>query len=146
MAFNMTKAEREAFLTHPRVGVLSIPVRNSGPLTNPVWYDYTPGGDVWILMQSTARKGQLLRVGGRVSFLVQDANPSYKYVSLEGPVSDIQPADLRADLQPMAQRYKGEQGGIDYADASSEKYALGNAIKVFIRPERWLTVDYSKRN
>jgi hypothetical protein len=145
MAFNMTKAEREAFLLEARVGILSIPQRNHGPLTNPVWYDYTPGGDLWILMQSTTRKGQLLRVGGRVSFLVQNPEPPYRYVSLEGSVSAITPADLRDDLQPMAQRYLGEEEGVDYADGSAEKYALGNAIKVAITPERWLTVDYSKR-
>jgi len=55
------------------------------------------------------------------------------------------PSDLLGDLRPMAQRYLGEGPGKDYAAALADKYALGNAIKVMIRPERWLTVDYAKR-
>jgi len=146
MAFNMTKAEREAFLGQAHIGVLSIPEIDKGPLSSPVWYDYEAGSDVWFLTQSTARKGQLVAEGNRVSLLVQTSTAPYKYVSIEGPVSSIQPSDLLADLQPMAQRYLGEQQGKDYAAGSVESYAKGNAIKVFIRPERWLTVDYSKRN
>ena len=145
MAFNMTKAEREGFLAEARVGVLAIPEGGLGPLTSPVWYDYAPGGDLWFLTQGTARKGQLLQVGDRVSLLVQTESSPYKYVSIEGPVSAITPSDLLADLQPMAQRYLGEQGGIDYAAGLTESYAKGNAIKVFVSPERWLAVDYAKR-
>ena len=149
MAFNMTKAEREAFLGQAHIGVLAIPEGDPGaprgPLTSPVWYDYEAGGDVWFLTQSTARKGRLVSEGSRVSLLVQTSTAPYKYVSIEGPVSAIVPSDLLADLQPMAQRYLGEQQGKDYAAGSTESYAKGNAIKVFIRPERWLTVDYAKR-
>ena len=145
MTFNMTRMEREAFLQAPRIGVLAIPEGERGPLTSPVWYDYLLGGDLWFLCQSTARKGQLLRIGGRVSLLVQETTSPYSYVSIEGPVSAIAPSDLLADLQPMAQRYLGEQGGIDYAAGLAESYARGNAIKVFVSPERWLTVDYGKR-
>jgi hypothetical protein len=145
MAFNMTKAEREAFLQAARIGVLAIPETGRGPLTSPVWYDYLPGGDLWFLTQSTARKGQLLQPGVRVSLLVQETASPYSYVSVEGPVSVIAPSDLSADLQPMAQRYLGQQGGIDYAASLAESYARGHAIKVFVSLERWLTVDYAKR-
>lgn len=145
MTFTMTKAEREAFLKEARVGVLAIPDGDRGPLSSPVWYDYLPGGDLWFLTQSTARKGRLLKVGGRVSLLVQETASPYSYVSIEGPVSAITSSDLIDDLQPMAQRYLGRQGGIDYAAGLAESYARGNAIKVFVSPERWLTVDYAKR-
>ena len=145
MTTSMTGAEREAFLAEPHIGVLSIPDSGKGPLSSPVWYDYVPGGEVWFLTQKTARKGRLLTVGGRVSLLAQTTASPYRYVSIEGPVSKIVPADLSADLLPMAQRYLGEQAGKDYAAALAGKYALGTAIKVMLRPERWLTVDYAKR-
>ena len=145
MSTSMTRAEREAFLQEPHIGVLSIPEPGQGPLTSPVWYDYAPGGDLWFLTQATARKGRLLAVGGRVSLLAQTTSSLYRYVSIEGPVSSIVPSDLLADLQPMAQRYLGERAGQDYAAALADKYALGNAIKILIRPRRWLTVDYAKR-
>lgn len=141
----MTKAEREAFLKEVRIGVLSIPDADRGPLASPVWYDYVLGGDLWFLTQRTARKGQLLLAGARVSLLVQETASPYRYVSVEGPVSAIVPSDLLDDLQPMAQRYLGQQGGIDYAAGLRVSYARGNAIKVFVSPERWLTVDYAKR-
>ncbi len=145
MSTSMTKEEREAFLLEAHIGVLSIPEPGKGPLTSPVWYDYAPSGMIWFLTQKTARKGQLLSVGNRISFLVQTTTPPYKYVSIEGPVSHIGPSDRLKDLQPMAQRYLGEQGGKDYAAALAKRYAQGNAIKIEIRPERWLTVDYKKR-
>ena len=144
MSTSMTVEEREAFLREAHIGVLSIPEPGKGPLTSPVWYDYAPSGMIWFLTQKTARKGQLLSVGNRVSFLVQTSTTPYKYVSIEGPVSHIGPSDLLDDLQPMAQRYLGEQGGKDYAAALAKRYAQGNAIKIEIRPERWLTVDYKK--
>ena len=144
MALSMAVAEREAFLAEARIGVLSVPEEGRGPLSSPVWFDYLPGGDLWFLTQSTARKGKLLRPGLRVSLLVQETASPYRYVSLEGPVAFIKPSDRLIDLQPMAQRYLGEQAGIDYAAVLAESYAEGNAIKVFIRPERWLTVDYAK--
>ena len=145
MSTCMTTEEREAFLREAHIGVLSIPEPGKGPLTSPVWYDYAPSGMIWFLTQKTARKGQLLSVGNRISFLVQTTTPPYKYVSIEGPVSHIGPSDRLKDLQPMAQRYLGEQGGKDYAAALAKRYAQGNAIKIEIRPERWLTVDYKKR-
>ena len=144
MSISMTTEEREAFLREAHIGVLSIPEPGKGPLTSPVWYDYAPSGMIWFLTQKTARKGQLLSVGNRISFLVQTTTPPYKYVSIEGPVSHIGPSDRLKDLQPMAQRYLGEQGGKDYAAALAKRYAQGNAIKIEIRPERWLTVDYKK--
>ena len=145
MPTSMTTEEREAFLREAHIGVLSIPEPGKGPLTSPVWYDYEPNGIIWFLTQKTARKGQLLSVGNRISFLVQTTTPPYKHVSIEGPVSHIGPSDRLKDLQPMAQRYLGEQGGKDYAAALAKRYAQGNAIKIEIRPERWLTVDYKKR-
>ncbi|MFP6705747.1 MAG: pyridoxamine 5'-phosphate oxidase family protein [Alphaproteobacteria bacterium] len=143
---SMTRAEREAFLAEPHIGVLSIPDSGKGPLSSPVWYDYVPGGEVvWFLTQKTTCKGRLLTIVGRVSLLAQTTASPYRYVSIEGPVSKIVHADLSADLLPMAQRYLGEQAGKDYAAALAGKYALGTAIKVMLRPERWLTVDYAKR-
>ena len=44
----MTRDEREAFLTEPRVGVLSVASDDDRrpPLTVPIWYDYQPGGNI----------------------------------------------------------------------------------------------------
>jgi nitroimidazol reductase NimA-like FMN-containing flavoprotein (pyridoxamine 5'-phosphate oxidase superfamily) len=145
--FSMTREEREAFLADVHIGVLSIPEQNQGPLTVPVWYAYTPGGEIHICTGQGTRKSKLLASVERVSLCAQTETPPYRYVSVEGPVVSIEPADIEGDLRPMAQRYLGEAGGNQWVEGFLERVkqdssATENLIR--IRPERWLTVDYSK--
>ncbi len=144
MSSKMTPEERNRFLAEPRVAIVSIAEAGRGPLSVPVWYDYEPGGDLWFLTQSDSRKGRLLAAAGRFSLCVQEPTAPYKYVSVEGPVVATEPYDLEADLKPMAQRYLGEAAGAQYAEGMRDAHARGNSIKVRMRPERWLTVDYGK--
>ena len=133
--------ERETFLADVHVGVLSIPRKEgSAPLTVPVWYDYSPGGEVWLITGQLSLKGQLLEVGTPVALVAQTEDTPYKYVSVEGRVRKIEPTNNESDLRPMAIRYLGEQKGIAYAAASDE----ATSIRVSIQPERWFTVDYAK--
>ena len=56
----MSVDEREAFLANVYIGVLSIPCKEgAAPLTVPVWYDYEPGGEVWLITGSQSLKGQI---------------------------------------------------------------------------------------
>ena len=144
MSSKMTHEERERFLAEPRVAIVSIAEEGRGPLSVPVWYDYEPGGDLWFLTQSDSRKGKLLAAAGRFSLCVQEPTAPYKYVSVEGPIVATEAYDLETDLKPMGQRYLGQEGGAQYADGMREAHARGNSIKVVMRPERWLTVDYGK--
>ena len=58
----MSVVERETFLADIHVGVLSVPRREgSAPLTVPVWYDYSPGSEVWLITGQHSLKGQLLK-------------------------------------------------------------------------------------
>lgn len=141
MSLNMSKAEREAFLAEVHVGVLSISEPGCGPLTAPVWYDYEPGGNLWFITGRNSRKGKLLTEGTRVSLCAQTEEPPYRYVSVEGPVSEIRAADRDEELRAMARRYLGPEQGDRYAEAN----AVGDSILVRVTPERWLTVDYGKR-
>ena len=137
----MDVEERKTFLADVHVGVLSIPRKEgSAPLTVPVWYDYSPGGEVWLITGQLSLKGQLLEVGTPVALVAQTEDTPYKYVSVEGHVRKIEPTHNGSDLRPMAIRYLGEQKGIAYAAASDE----ATSIRVSIQPERWFTVDYAK--
>ncbi len=140
----MTKKERESFLADLHVGVLSIPENGRGPLTAPVWYTYDPGGEVRFTTERSSRKGKLLARGKRVSFVVQMETPPYKYVSVEGPVTLVETADIERDVRPLAHRYLGKEIGDGYIDSFRGMYERGETILVKIRPERWLTVDYAK--
>ena len=144
MSLKMTKAEREAFLADLHVGVISIAEKDRGPLTVPIWYGYEPGGELWILTERNSRKGRLLREAGRFSLVAQTETPPYKYVSVEGPITSIEKPDLERDERPMAHRYLGPELGDGYVEATRADGDVDN-ILVKMRPQRWLTTDYSKQ-
>ena len=146
MTTKMSRDEREAFLADVHVGVISISEKGRGPLTAPIWYTYEPGGEVSIAIERSSRKMKLLKKGLRVSFCVQCEAPPYKYVSVEGPVVDIDASDVERDERPMARRYLGEKGGDHYIESSTDGREPEDMVCVRIRPERWLTVDYSKED
>jgi hypothetical protein len=139
---SMTSGEKQRFLAGVHVGVLAIPEPGHGPLTVPVWYAYDPGKEVWFITGKRSRKGKLLSPGTRVSLVAQTEAPPYKYVSVEGPVTSITPADAERHTKPMAIRYLGEQQGARYAAESSGD---DDSVVVRFKPESWLAVDYGKR-
>jgi nitroimidazol reductase NimA-like FMN-containing flavoprotein (pyridoxamine 5'-phosphate oxidase superfamily) len=141
----MTRAEREAFLAGLHVGVISIPDVDRGPLTVPIWYAYEPGGELRLVTEPGSRKGRLLSKGLRVSLCVQTESLPYKYVSVEGPVVAIEPADVERDARALAHRYLGPELGDRYVEATSADRSAGGSVLVRIRPERWLSVDYAKQ-
>ncbi len=144
MSLAMTVAEREAFLADVHVGIISVPEADRGTLAVPIWYDYEPGGEVWVITGRESRKGKLISGGTRLSLCAQTERAPYKYVSVEGPVVGIEPTDLEKHMRPMARRYLGVLGGDQYVEATSADRD-GSSIVVRMRPERWLTVDYGKR-
>ena len=141
MSTAMTKQERETFLADLHVGIISISEEGRGPLTVPIWYSYVPGEEVRIVTGRATRKAQLLRTASRFSLCAQTETPPYKYVSVEGPVVAIEPADLERDRRPLARRYYGAEPGDRYIERTRD--LVGNVL-VRMRPERWLTVDYGK--
>ena len=144
MSLSMTKEERESFLAGLHVGIISIEQKDASPICVPIWYDYSPDVGVWIVTEQKSVKGRAIEAAGRFSICAQDETPpTYKYVSVEGRVTEARPADREKDTRPMAHRYFGNELGdlyIGSEDAASDSESL-----VFImQPERWRTVDYSK--
>ncbi|XOV82528.1 MAG: pyridoxamine 5'-phosphate oxidase family protein [bacterium] len=137
----MTSDEKQQFLADLHVGVIGINEPDRGPLTVPIWYSYEPGGQVKVITGSSSRKGRLLTLGSRVSLTAQTESLPYKYVSMEGEVTAIEPTDM-ASLTAMAIRYLGQDQGKAYADNSG----VEGQVTVSITPERWLAVDYGKAN
>jgi nitroimidazol reductase NimA-like FMN-containing flavoprotein (pyridoxamine 5'-phosphate oxidase superfamily) len=138
----MTKQERESFLADLHVGIISVVEDGRGPLTVPIWYSYEPGGEVRVVTGGTSRKAQLLRTARRFSLCAQTETQPYKYVSVEGPIVAIEPANLERDRRPLAHRYFGVQAGDQYIERTRAE-TVENVL-VRMRPERWLTVDYGK--
>ena len=140
MSLSMTTAEREAFLADLHVGVLGV---NHGdvPLAVPIWYDYEPGGDLWVLTSPDSIKGRALAATGRFSLCAQTETPPYRYVTVEGSVASVEePSD--DDTRHMAHRYLGAELGDAYVEATAE----GDDSRLYrLTPERWYTVDYGKQ-
>jgi hypothetical protein len=143
MSLAMTRAQREQFLAGLHVGVLAIPDGARGPLTAPIWYGYEPGGEVWVVTGESSRKGKLLRPGVRVSLVAQNEASPYMYVSVEGPVTTVAPVRDPEAVRSLARRYLGAKGGDAYVAATWQGYEKDPNVLVRIRPERWLTVDYT---
>lgn len=135
----MTQSERETFLAAPRIGVLSIPRAEGPPLSAPVWYDYTPGGALWLLTGPASAKGKLLERETPVTLVAQSEAMPYAYVSVECRVADLQEASTD-DSRHMAYRYLGEEMGAAYVAANAGSVS----VKITLQPKRWLTVDYAK--
>jgi nitroimidazol reductase NimA-like FMN-containing flavoprotein (pyridoxamine 5'-phosphate oxidase superfamily) len=141
MSYAMTKEEREAFLAGVHVGVLSVAQEGRAPLTVPIWYSYSPGGEVAVITGRTSQKSTLIANAGRFSLCAQDEAPPYRYVTVEGSVVAIELADRERDSRPMRQRYLGV---VDDDVSDGESTIDENNVVIRMRPERWLTVDYRK--
>jgi hypothetical protein len=133
----MTPDAREAFLaeTH-RIATITIDRPSRAPLAVPVWYDYTPGGDVRVWMDRGTRKERLLRTAGRLSLTVHTDELPYKYVTVEGPVTWNE-TPTPEDVAPVAARYLSPADVGPYV-----RLILGpTSVVVHLRPEQWLSAD-----
>ena len=135
-----TETQREEFLAGTHVAVLSVAATDGRPPASvPVWYDYKPGGNILVNTGVTARKTKLIKRAGVVTLVAQREEPPYQYVVVEGTVVDsTTPAPLDA-REAIAIRYLGEEGGRAFVRSME-----GQTTVLFtIRPDRWITADFS---
>ncbi len=58
---SLSVRDRELFLAEPRIAALSVSAGpGRGPLILPIWYQYEPGGEAWILTEAGSRKVRLI--------------------------------------------------------------------------------------
>ena len=141
MSHVMTQSEREAFLAEARVAILSIARADRGPLAVPVWYLYEPGGEVRFWTGGDSHKARLLLLAGRATLTVQNPAPPYGYVSVEGPITRLEPVQFERDLRPLAHRYLGAEAGERYLAGLGGPAAGSGDLLITMRPERWLARD-----
>ena len=134
-----TETERQEFLAAKHVAVLSVAADTRPPASVPMWYDYTPGGDIRINTGAGARKSKLIEQAGAVTLVVQNEEPPYQYVVVEGTVVETTkptPVDVREEI---AIRYLGDEGGRAFV----QSLAGQESVLFTIRPDRWITADFS---
>ena len=135
----LSQSEREQFLAEPHIAALSVAAgADRGPLTVPIWYQYEPGGEAWILTGVDSRKWKLVEGAGRFTLMVERLAPTTRYVSVEGPVTGAAPA-TDEQVWEIAARYLPEEKAQAYV--AFHKAELGEHVVVSMRPERWLSAD-----
>jgi hypothetical protein len=136
---SLSVRDRESFLAEPHVAALSVSAGpGHGPLTVPIWYQYAPGGEAWVLTDAGSRKARLIETAGRFTLMVERVLPTVRYVSVEGPVARTV-AGTDELLREIAERYLPPdqvQAYIKFVNGE-----LGEQVAIYLRPERWLTAD-----
>ncbi|MUM19336.1 pyridoxamine 5-phosphate oxidase [Mycobacterium sp. CBMA271] len=140
MPRKFSEAERQEFLAAKHIAVLSVAADDGRPPASvPIWYDYASGGNIRINTSAGNRKARLIEQAGAVTVTVQHEEPPYQYVVVEGTVVETTqgaPAEVR---EAIAIRYLGEEAGREFA----RSYDTADTVLFTIRPDRWLTADFS---
>ncbi|MGA9870349.1 MAG: pyridoxamine 5'-phosphate oxidase family protein [Rhodococcus sp. (in: high G+C Gram-positive bacteria)] len=135
----LSKAEREEFLSEPHIAALSVFAGDDrGPLTVPIWYQYTPGGEAWVLTGKTSKKAELIRAASTFSLMVDRAEPTVRYVSIDGPVIREE-AGTQEQLHEMTARYLAPdkvEGYLQFANSQLEENVV-----FYLEPKHWLSAD-----
>jgi nitroimidazol reductase NimA-like FMN-containing flavoprotein (pyridoxamine 5'-phosphate oxidase superfamily) len=135
----LSKDDREQFLAEPHIGALSVNAGpDRGPLTVPIWYQYTPGGRLWLLTGPGSRKHKLIEAAGHFSLMVERLEPTTRYVAVDGPVLSIEPG-TEERLVEMATRYLGAEKAPAYVEFSKREH--GATVVVTLDPTHWLSAD-----
>jgi hypothetical protein len=136
---SLSVRDRELFLAEPHIAALSVSAGpDRGPLLLPIWYQYQPGGEAWVLTEAGSLKARLIKAAGRFSLMVERRVPTNRYVSVEGPVTRMLPGTDEI-LREITERYLPPEkvpGYLEFAHAE-----LGEQTAIYLRPERWLTAD-----
>ncbi len=135
-----TVEQRQNFLADKHVGVLSVSAdQGRPPASVPIWYDYTSDGLIRINTGAASRKARLIQQAGAVSLVVQREEPPYQYVIVEGTVVDTTSPTPLEVREAIAIRYLGEEGGRAFVEGMRDIAT----VLFTVRPDRWITADYS---
>jgi len=118
--------------TGTRTGKLGYVAADGRPLIAPVWFLVEDGRLVFNTGANTA-KGRALQRDPRVVLLVDDEQPPFSFVQVQGTaeLSENDP-DLRGTATRIAARYMGEQR----ADEYGERNAVPGELVVRITPRK----------
>jgi hypothetical protein len=135
----LSQEEREQFLAEPHIAALSVDAGDTrGPLTVPIWYQYAPGGEPWILTAPGSRKARLIEANGFFSLMVERLEPTTRYVAVDGAVSRIE-SGTDAQLEEVTRRYLSEEAADRYLEFARKE--LGAHVAIYMQPQHWLSAD-----
>ncbi|BBZ00122.1 pyridoxamine 5'-phosphate oxidase family protein [Mycolicibacterium fallax] len=135
----LSRADREQFLAEPHIAALSVSAGAArGPLSVPMWYQYAPGGQPWVLTGKGSRKHRLIEAAGHFSLMVDRETPSVRYVAVDGDVDRIEPA-TDEQLVELATRYLAAEHVEAYLAMARREH--GENVFIAMAPRHWNCAD-----
>jgi PPOX class probable F420-dependent enzyme len=133
MARDMTPAEIHAFLDHgTRTGKLATARANGAPHVAPIWF-VRDGDDLVFNTGAGTVKGKALARDNRVALCVDDEQPPFSFVIVEG-VAEI--SDDEDEKLSWATKIGGRYMGAENAEAFGRRNAVPDELLVRLRPTR----------
>lgn len=134
MPYNpMSPDQAVAFLRSPvRPGILATVRADGRPHAAPVWFDVDDDGSILFNTGERTVKGRNLRRTGRASLVVQDDQPPFSFVAVEGPVTII---DDLAQVRDWAARIGGRYMGADRAEKYGERNGVPGELLIRLAPD-----------
>jgi PPOX class probable F420-dependent enzyme len=135
--YRMTPDETRAFLLEgTRTAALATIRADGRPHVAPVWFTLD-GDDLFFTTGENTVKGANLQRDGRVALMVDDEEPPFAFVSIEGDVSLSDDLDtMRHWASRIAARYMGE----DQADTYGKRNAVPGELLVRVRPTKIVAI------
>jgi PPOX class probable F420-dependent enzyme len=133
----MTPDETRAFLLEgTRTAALATVRADGRPHVALVWFTLD-GDDLLFKRGESTVKGANLQRDGRVALMVDDEEPPFAFVSIEGDVGLSDDLDtMRHWATRIAARYMGD----DQADAYGKRNAVPGELLVRVRPRKIVAV------
>jgi PPOX class probable F420-dependent enzyme len=128
----MDEAEWRAFLrSHVRPAVLATTRRDGRPHAAPVWYDVDDDGTIVFTTGATTVKGLGIRRTGKVAMCVQDDEPPFSFVTIDGDATWSEDLD---QLRYWASRLGGRYMGADRAEEYGTRNAVPGELLIRVTP------------
>jgi PPOX class probable F420-dependent enzyme len=130
----MEEAEWRAFLVDPvRPAVLATTRKDGRPHAAPIWYDVDDDGSIVFTTGAATVKGYAIRRDGQVALVVQDDQPPFSAVIIDGEATWSEDPD---ELLAWATRLGGRYMGADRAEAFGARNAVPGELLIRVRPTR----------
>lgn len=130
----MTAQEWRAFLRSPVRPAMLATVRPDGrPHVAPIWIDVDDDDTVVFTTGATTAKGRAIQADGRVAICVDDDQPPFSFVLVEGTAQVSTAFD---DLLRWSTRIAGRYMGEAKAEAFGRRNAVEGELLVRVTPAR----------
>lgn len=139
----MTDDERRAFLLEgTRTAILATTREDGHPVATPIGFTLD-GDDVMILTHEGSVKGRAVRRDPRLTLVVDDPTPPFRYVAIEGVAETTMEHNeaRRAATAAIGRRYAGPDAGPEAVEQFAEYADANLKLLVRVRPTRIVARD-----